>query len=160
MVDTRRHFKKIEVLEDGKKVRVQPGATIMMVNNYLAPYGYKLGPDPASWSACTIGGVVANNSSGMSSGTAYNTYNTLDSMVFVLPSGTIIDTAEPDADQKLRSLEPELHEGLLRLRKRVTENPESMAKIRQQYSMKNTMGYGLNSPGRLRDPPWTFCSTC
>ena len=78
----------------------------MMVNNYLAPYGYKLGPDPASWSACTIGGVVANNSSGMSSGTAYNTYNTLDSMVFVLPSGTIIDTAEPDADQKLRSLEP------------------------------------------------------
>ena len=66
-------------------------------------------------------------------------------MVFVLPSGTIIDTAEPDADQKLRSLEPELHEGLLRLRKRVTENPESMAKIRQQYSMKNTMGYGLNS---------------
>ena len=81
----------------------------------------------------------------MSSGTKYNTYNTLDSMVFVLPSGTIIDTAEPDADQKLRSLEPELHEGLLRLRKRVTENPESMAKIRQQYSMKNTMGYGLNS---------------
>ncbi|BAI64767.1 FAD/FMN-containing dehydrogenase [Rothia mucilaginosa DY-18] len=145
MVDTRRHFKKIEVLEDGKKVRVQPGATIMMVNNYLAPYGYKLGPDPASWSACTIGGVVANNSSGMSSGTKYNTYNTLDSMVLVLPSGTIIDTAEPDADQKLRSLEPELHEGLLRLRKRVLENPESMAKIRQQYSMKNTMGYGLNS---------------
>ncbi len=44
MVDTRRHFKKIEVLEDGKKVRVQPGATIMMVNNYLAPYGYKLYP--------------------------------------------------------------------------------------------------------------------
>ena len=145
MIDTRRHFKKIEVLEDGKKVRVQPGATIMMVNNYLAPYGYKLGPDPASWSACTIGGVVANNSSGMSSGTKYNTYNTLDSMVLVLPSGTIIDTAEPDADQKLRSLEPELHEGLLRLRKRVLENPESMAKIRQQYSMKNTMGYGLNS---------------
>ena len=48
---------------------MQPGATIMMVNNYLAPYGYKLGPDPASWSACTVGGVVANNSSGMSSGT-------------------------------------------------------------------------------------------
>ena len=66
-------------------------------------------------------------------------------MVLVLPSGTIIDTAEPDADQKLRSLEPEIHEGLLRLRKRVLENPESMAKIRQQYSMKNTMGYGLNS---------------
>ncbi len=76
----------------------------------------------------------------MSSGTKYNTYNTLDSMVLVLPSGTIIDTAEPDADQKLRSSNLN-STSMLRLRKRVLENPESMAKIRQQYSMKNTMGY-------------------
>ena len=145
MVDTRRNFKKIEVLDGGKRVRVQPGATVMAVNNMLAPYGYKLGPDPASWSACTIGGVVANNSSGMSSGTEFNTYNTLESMVFVLPSGTVIDTSAPDADARLRALEPEIHEGLLRLRKRVVENPESVARIRQQYSMKNTMGYGVNS---------------
>lgn len=145
MVDTRRNFKKIEVLDGGKRVRVQPGATVMAVNNMLAPYGYKLGPDPASWSACTIGGVVANNSSGMSSGTEFNTYNTLESMVFVLPSGTVIDTSAPDADDRLRALEPEIHEGLLRLRKRVVENPESVARIRQQYSMKNTMGYGVNS---------------
>ena len=145
MVDTRRNFKKIEVLDGGKRVRVQPGATVMAVNNMLAPYGYKLGPDPASWSACTIGGVVANNSSGMSSGTEFNTYNTLESMVFVLPSGTVIDTSAPDADARLRALEPEIHEGLLRLRKRVVENPESVARIRQQYSMKNTMGYGINS---------------
>ena len=145
MVDTRRNFKKIEVLDGGKRVRVQPGATVMAVNNMLAPYGYKLGPDPASWSACTIGGVVANNSSGMSSGTEFNTYNTLESMVFVLPSGTVIDTSAPDADARLRALEPEIHEGLLRLRKRVVENPESVVRIRQQYSMKNTMGYGVNS---------------
>ena len=70
--------------------------------------------------------------------------------MFVLPSGTIIDTAEPDADQKLRSLEPEIHEGLPLLRKRVLANPESMAKIRQQYSMKNTMGWP-ELPGRLWD---------
>lgn len=145
MLDTRKHFKDIEVLEQGRKVRVQPGATVMMVNNYLAPYGYKLGPDPASWSACTIGGVVANNSSGMSSGTEFNTYNTLDSMVFVLPSGTIIDTADSDADAQLRAQEPEIYEGLLGLRQRVLNNPQSTAKIRQQFSMKNTMGYGINA---------------
>ena len=111
MVDTRRNFKKIEVLDGGKRVRVQPGATVMAVNNMLAPYGYKLGPDPASWSACTIGGVVANNSSGMSSGTEFNTYNTLESMVFVLPSGTVIDTSAPDADDRLRALDPRFTKG-------------------------------------------------
>lgn len=152
MLDTRKHFKNIEVLDGGKKVRVQPGATVMMVNNYLAPYGYKLGPDPASWSACTIGGVVANNSSGMSSGTEFNTYNTLDSMVFILPSGTVIDTADSDADAQLRAQEPEIHEGLLRLRRRAMDNPESVATIRQQFSMKNTMGYGLNSLVDFEEP--------
>ncbi len=145
MVDTRRHFKKIEVLDQGRRVRVQPGATVMMVNNYLAPYGYRLGPDPASWSACTIGGVVANNSSGMSSGTEYNTYNTLESMVFVLPSGTVIDTADPDADAQLYGAEPDIYAGLLRLRRQLLSKKVLREKVEQQFSMKNTMGYGLNS---------------
>lgn len=152
MVDTRKHFRGIEVLDQGRRVRVQPGATIMMVNNYLAPYGYKLGPDPASWSACTIGGVVANNSSGMSSGTEFNTYNTLESMVFVLASGTVIDTADADADRQLLEQEPEIHAGLLRLRERVISHPESVATIARQFSMKNTMGYGINALVDFHEP--------
>ena len=62
------------------------------VNARLARLGRKLGPDPASEIACTLGGVVANNSSGMACGTVANTYNTLESLVLVLPSGTVIDT--------------------------------------------------------------------
>ncbi|WP_269927755.1 FAD-binding and (Fe-S)-binding domain-containing protein [Kocuria massiliensis] len=145
MVDTRRAFRGIEVLDGGARVRVQPGATVASVNAALRGHGRKLGPDPASSSACTIGGVVANNSSGMSCGTEFNTYRTLESMVFVLPSGTMIDTSEPDADRRLRELEPELHEGLLRLRRRVMDNPASQRIIKHQFSMKNTMGYGVNA---------------
>jgi D-lactate dehydrogenase len=63
----------------------------------------------------------------------------------VLPSGTVIDTGAPDADQKLRALEPVLYEGLARLAGRVRNNADSVQRIRQQFSMKNTMGYGLNS---------------
>ena len=66
-------------------------------------------------------------------------------MTLVLPSGTVIDTGAPDADLKLRQLEPDLHEGLVQLAKRVRSNPVSTAKVKQQFSMKNTMGYGLNS---------------
>jgi D-lactate dehydrogenase len=145
MLDTRKNFRTVEVLDDGARVRAQPGATVRQINARLAPHGRKLGPDPASESACTIGGVVANNSSGMSCGTEFNTYRTLESMVLVLPSGTTLDTAAPDADRQLREQEPALHEGLLRLRARVSGNPESVRTIRRLFAMKNTMGYGLNS---------------
>ena len=77
LVDVRKHFRGIEVLDEGKRVCVQPGATVRQVNARLGLRNRKLGPDPASESACTIGGVVANNSSGMACGTELNTYNTL-----------------------------------------------------------------------------------
>jgi len=145
MVDVRRNFKDIEVLSDGARVRVQPGVTVRALNARLAPYGRKFGPDPASEGACTIGGVVANNSSGMACGTVHNAYRTLESLTAVLPSGTVLDTGAADADARLRALEPELHDGLLRLARRIRDNPSSVATIEHQFSMKNTMGYGVNS---------------
>ncbi|HLR96327.1 MAG TPA: FAD-binding and (Fe-S)-binding domain-containing protein, partial [Jiangellaceae bacterium] len=145
LADVRHAFRGVEVLDDGRRVRVQPGTTVASVNARLSPYGYRLGPDPASESACTIGGVVANNSSGMQCGTAFNTYSTLESMVLVLPTGTVIDSSAPDASRHLAQAEPELHDGLQRLRRRIMDNPESVAMLRQQFSMKNTMGYGLNA---------------
>ncbi|MDR1852619.1 MAG: FAD-binding oxidoreductase [Propionibacteriaceae bacterium] len=145
LVDTRRNFQNVEILDGGERVRVEPGVTVEKLNAHLARYGRKFGPDPASSKACTIGGVVANNSSGMACGIVENTYKTLESLVVVLPSGTVLDTGAPDADEKLRTLEPEIYKGLLDLRERVVTNPASVAKIKQQYSMKNTMGYGINS---------------
>ncbi|MFD0579051.1 FAD-binding and (Fe-S)-binding domain-containing protein [Dactylosporangium darangshiense] len=145
LVDVRRHFRTVEVLDGGARVRVQPGAVLRQVNARLAPYGRRLGPDPASESACTIGGVIANNSSGMTCGTHANTYQTLESMTLVLPSGTVVDTAAPDADARLRANEPALTGALERLRDRVRGNPDSVRRITAQFAMKNTMGYGLNS---------------
>ena len=144
LVDTRRHFRAVEVLDAGARVRVQPGVTVGQVNARLAPYGRKLGPDPASSSACTVGGVVANNSSGMTCGTEFNSYATLDSATLVLPSGTVLDTGTPDADDRLRALEPGLHAGLAALRDRLRSSPQATV-VRKQFAIKNTMGYGLNA---------------
>lgn len=44
MIDVRKHFRGVEVLDGGKRVRVQPGSTVRQVNAHLAPYGRKLGP--------------------------------------------------------------------------------------------------------------------
>ena len=145
LIDVRRHFRAIEVLDDGARVRVQPGATVRQVNLSLARYGYKLGPDPASEFACTVGGVISNNSSGMSCGTTQNSYRTLESLTFILPSGMTIDTSHTEADRDLRVKEPLLHEGILRLRERIRGNPESVRTVDRLFSIKNTMGYSLNA---------------
>ncbi|WP_104091053.1 FAD-binding and (Fe-S)-binding domain-containing protein [Arthrobacter sp. GMC3] len=145
LVDVRKNFRSIEVLDGGARVRVQPGVTVRNLNARLLRYGRKFGPDPASEAAATIGGVVANNSSGMACGTTDNTYQTLDSLTVVLPSGTVIDTGAPDADARLRAMEPDIFAGLAQLRREVLGNEEFRRTIEHQFSMKNTMGYGLNS---------------
>ena len=145
LVDTRTHFQGVEVLDEGLRVRVDPGVTVRAVNNRLAPYRRRLGPDPASELACTIGGVIANNSSGMQCGTRTNTYRTLESMVLVLPSGTVVDSGRNDADTLLRQQEPALYAGLLGLRDRVRSDPVSVETLTRLFAIKNTMGYGLNA---------------
>ncbi|OJV83426.1 MAG: FAD-binding oxidoreductase [Cellulomonas sp. 73-92] len=145
LLDVRRGFRDVEVLDDGARVRVQPGVTVRQVNARLAPHGRKLGPDPASEVACTLGGVIANNSSGMTCGTSANAYRTLESLTVVLADGTVVDTGAPDADERLRLTRPELYAGIAGLRDRVRGDAASVRTVRHQFSMKNTMGYGLNS---------------
>ena len=54
-------------------------------------------------------------------------------------------TPAADADERLRRDEPELWQGLSQLRDRVRGNAQSVRTIRRQFSMKNTMGYGVNA---------------
>ncbi len=145
LLDTREAFRGIRVEEGGARVHVEPGATIAQVNARLRRHARKLGPDPASEVAATVGGVVANNSSGMACGTVHNSYRTIRSMRVVLPSGTVVDSALPDADARLAAAEPELHAGLIRLRAELLADPALVAEVERQYRGKNTMGYGLNS---------------
>ena len=145
MIDTRKHFRAIAIGKDGLTASVSPGATVRAVNAALARHGRKLGPDPASEIACTIGGVVANNSSGMCCGTEQNSYRTIESLVLVLPNGLVVDTGAPDADAALKLQAPVIHAGLIQLRERIRSNPDSVTTIERLFSIKNTMGYAVNS---------------
>lgn len=145
LVDTRRSFKKIEILDNGKIVRVEPGVTVREVNNRLKQYGYKLGPDPASEIACTIGGVVANNSSGMFCGTEFNAYQTIQSLKIVFSDGSILDTGDKNAENLIKELHANLYAELLSIKQEINSKPHLKESIRNHFRIKNTMGYGLNS---------------
>ncbi|MFB7998098.1 FAD-binding and (Fe-S)-binding domain-containing protein [Streptomyces sp. NPDC056002] len=145
LVDVRKHWAGVEVIGDGERARIGPGTTVVRANTTLARHGRVLGPDPASAIACTIGGVVANNASGMTAGTTRNSYRTVASLTFVLPSGTVVDTADPDADALLEHAEPALCVGLLEIKGEIEADPELVARIRAKYEIKNTNGYRLDA---------------
>ncbi len=144
-MDVGRYWRLGKAEEDGRLIRVQPGLIGQQANQILKKYGAKIGPDPASISAARMGGILANNASGMCCGVSQNAYHTLRSMTFMLPSGTEIDTAAPDADLRFRESEPRLADGLLVLKAQMEADPELSARIRAKYRMKNTTGYSLNA---------------
>jgi D-lactate dehydrogenase len=145
LVDIGRYWRGVRVEQNGKTIRVQPGLIGQQANNALMLYGKKIGPDPASIASCRMGGILANNSSGMCCGVVQNAYHTLASLTFILPTGTQIDTADADADNFFRISEPELCAALLRLKSEIESDPELAARIRQKYKTKNTTGYSLNA---------------
>src|SRR5205823_3661601 len=112
-------------------------------NRVLAEYGSRLGPDPASTDIATVGGVIANNSGGMRCGVTEDSYSTVRSLSFVLPSGSVVDTAEPRAEEDFARQEPELASGLLAIRDEIRADEDLSARIRRKFEIKNTMGYRL-----------------
>jgi D-lactate dehydrogenase len=143
LVDVRRHWTGVEVLDDGVRARLRPGTVLGHANRVLAPYGRKLGPDPASTDIACVGGVLANNSGGMRCGIVADSYSTVRSLTFVLPSGTVIDTAAPDAAERFAQAEPELAKGLAEIRDEIRADAELTERIRKKFRIKNTTGYRL-----------------
>ena len=145
LVEVARNWREMKVEDSGRKIRLQPGVIGARANQMLTPYGAKIGPDPASITTCTIGGILANNSSGMCCGVEQNAYHTLHSMKFMLPSGTLIDTALPNAEEEFHAREPELVRGILDLKAKLETNPVLRERVRNKYRTKNTTGYSLNA---------------
>jgi D-lactate dehydrogenase len=143
LVDVRRHWRGVEVLDDGARARVKPGTVLGHANRALARYGRKLGPDPASTDIACVGGVIANNSGGMRCGVVADPYSTVRSLTFVLPSGTVIDTAAPGAEERFAEAEPELARGLTQIRDEIRADPQLSERIRHKFRIKNTTGYRL-----------------
>eukprot|EP00798_Chlamydomonas_sp_ICE-L_P010103 gene10103-8002_t len=121
-----KNFRNYKVHGDGSQITLEPGLIGGEVNRILAahakknklPVQYKIGPDPSSIDSSMIGGIVANNSSGMCCGVSQNTYHTLKDMRIVLVDGTVLDTGdasscesflkECESDERMQRLVPDI----------------------------------------------------
>ena len=114
-------------------VSLGPGIIGSEVNRRLAPFGRKIGPDPASIATCKIGGIAANNASGMCCGTAQNSYQTLVGLRVMLADGSVLDTEDAVSLTAFQQSHAELLGELERLGNETRADDLLAARIRQKF---------------------------
>ena len=145
-------FNRVAISADGRTVTAGPAAIGSDVNRRLQPWRRKIGPDPASINACRIGGIVANNASGMCCGTAHNAYRTLAGMRVVLADGSLLDTRDPASVAAFRASHGDLLDRTASLAASTRANKSLADRIGRKYRLKNTVGYSLNALIDFEDP--------
>ena len=99
-----------------------------------------------------IGGIAANNASGMCCGTAQNSYRTVAGLRLVLQDGTLLDTADPASRDQFRHSHKHVLDALDALGRQVQADTALAERIRRKYEIKNTTGYSLNALVDYEDP--------
>eukprot|EP00878_Enallax_costatus_P006622 GHUV01006940.1.p1 GENE.GHUV01006940.1~~GHUV01006940.1.p1 ORF type:complete len:990 (+),score=266.56 GHUV01006940.1:206-3175(+) len=148
-----KNFRGINIQGDGSKVTAEVGLLGGEVNKLLAahasrnklPISHRIGPDPASIDAAMIGGIVANNASGMCCGVAQNTYHTMADMKIILADGTVLDTADEESRKSFMRTHASVANAVSDLAREVQADQQLTARIKAKYKIKNTVGYSLNA---------------
>lgn len=140
VMDFTKHMNKLMEIGDDYVVS-QPGMVKAVLDMELKKKGKFLPPDPASSNFCTIGGMVANNSSGIHCLGYGNTVDFLEGVQFVYPDGGLGHADDKCCDEKTGRLEDILvpHHQVIQ---------SSYPKV-----SKNSCGYRLDSvvqEGRFR----------
>ncbi len=91
VIDFSRYNREITDLDlERRTVRVGPGVVLDQLNQFLRPHGFCFGPDVATSSRATLGGMIANNSSGAHTPVYGTTADHLNELEVVLADGRII----------------------------------------------------------------------
>src|SRR5918996_5008254 len=90
IVDFSRYNRQIAELDVEKRsVRVSAGVVLDQLNDFLRPHGFCFGPDVATSSRATLGGMIANNSSGARCPIYGTTADHVISLEIVLADGRV-----------------------------------------------------------------------
>ena len=154
IVDLSPHFRSIAPLS-GNSVRVQPGVTCRSLNHYLAPFGRRFSPDPASANQCTIGGMIANNASGARLLAYGYTRDHVQQLRIAVDSGDIYDVAEETVNLPLGQERDGHLQDIVTATAVLLEQNTELIRDQQPKTPYNRCGYLLNgvlNNGKLHMP--------
>ncbi len=142
ILDVSRMNRILEVNEEERWARVQPGIVLAELNKQLGRRQLLFGPDPSSGDMCKLGGMVANNSSGPHTLIYGAVKDNVQALRVCLPSGAWLAAAplgldDPALDQTLAthpSLKPTLE---------LVRQQRSLIESKRPTVSKNSCGYNL-----------------
>lgn len=168
IVDVSKYLTKVlEINEQEKWVRVEPGVVLDELNKILAPKGLFFGPETSTSTRCMIGGMVGNNSCGAHSLIYGSTRDHLLELKTILSDGSIAEFKQINNDefkQKLEgnNLENKIYQNI----NEILSDKSNIEEIKKQYPdsrihRRNT-GYAidvlsLTSPFSESNTPFNFC---
>ena len=136
IVDLARHNRFIcDFDREARTVRVGAGVVLDQLNAFLKPYGLTFGPDVATSSRATLGGMIANDSSGARAPLYGTTIEHVRSLEVVLPDG---NTAILSAESM------DMREQLQNSYQRIAEERDEIERRFHRDIFKRWPGFGLN----------------
>jgi FAD/FMN-containing dehydrogenase/Fe-S oxidoreductase len=137
----------LELNPDERFARVQPGIVLDRLRDAAEEYDLTFGPDPATHSRCTLGGMIGNNSCGTHSILAGVTADNIERLDVLLYDGTRLSAPSSVSDEELERTiaaagrEGEIYARLRDLRDRYADL------IRERYPRipRRISGYNLDS---------------
>ena len=129
-----------------KWVKVQPGIILESLNQFLKPHQLFFPIDPSTKEYCTLGGMIANNSSGPHAVKYGATRDYVLSLEAVLSNGEVIATDPVSLKIKAkeeRDSSETLEERIYRVIADLLSRYEKPLEEEKPYSMKNSSGYDL-----------------
>ena len=107
LFDFSKYMNRIHELDPAnKRARVEPGTVLDSLRNAANEHNLTFGPDPATHSRCTLGGMIGNNSCGIHSVLAGETSDNIDELEILTYDGTrmrVGPTSDAEVDQIIQS---------------------------------------------------------
>ncbi len=153
ILDLSRYMDKvIDIDTENRTVRTQPGITLGNLNQILAPHNLMYGPDPASGDRATMGGIIANNSTGAHSIVYGMTHDHVLSTDVVLSDGNKVTFDAIDGDWDSSASRQGLEGSIYRSIQAILD--EFSLDINTQYpkTFRHVAGYNLHVLSRQVKP--------
>lgn len=148
VLDFTRYMHHIHAFDPNERwITVDPGITCEEVNLYVREHGLEFAPDPATASRATIGGMIANNSSGTKSILHGKTSDHVMGLKVLLSDGTVMHIGPLDVTRNSDDLHP-----LLRKLRSIVKTHDREIRERFPRTMRRVAGYCLDE--LLGEDPW------
>jgi FAD/FMN-containing dehydrogenase/Fe-S oxidoreductase len=147
ILDTSKRFHEILAVDPvARTARVRPGCVLDDLNRAVKPHGLKFAPDISTASRATIGGMVANNSSGARSVVYGKTGDHVLGLRVVLADASVIETGPIDAPTlEAKCRQNDLEGECYRVVRRLTSEHADEIERRYPKILRRVGGYDLTS---------------